>query len=114
MSEENEIVTMASGLRYEVMASGDGLAALPGKTVRVHYQGWLEDGTIFDSSDEPFEFRVGAGNVIPGWEFGVLGMLEGEVRRLWIPSDLAYGEIGCHGIPPNANLYFDVELVSVG
>lgn len=107
-----EPVILASGLRYERLIEGEGAPARPGDRVTVHYHGWLEDGTVFDSSDEPFSFRLGAGDVIEGWDHGVCGMQPGEIRRLFIPAELAYGEAGVEGIPPNANLYFDVELLA--
>ena len=91
---------------------GTGAEAKPGNLVRVHYTGWLEDGTKFDSSldrNEPFEFPLGAGMVIQGWDRGV-----GGVRRLFIPAQWAYGERGAGGvIPPNATLIFEVELLGV-
>ena len=94
---------------------GDGAEATDGKTVVVHYTGWLSDGTKFDSSldrGQPFEFVLGAGNVIPGWEQGVAGMKVGGTRRLTIPPALGYGEQGAGGvIPPNATLLFEVELL---
>jgi len=100
-------------LEQEQLVEGAGRAAVAGDRVTVHYHGWLEDGTVFDSSDEPFSFRLGAGDVIPGWELGVVGMRVGEIRRLWIPAELAYGSEGVEGIPPDSNLFFDVELVAL-
>lgn len=89
----------------------------PGELVRVHYTGWLEDGTKFDSSvdrNEPFEFPLGAGYVIQGWDRGVAGMKVGGVRRLFIPSQLAYGDRGAGSvIPPNATLIFEIQLLGV-
>jgi FKBP-type peptidyl-prolyl cis-trans isomerase len=85
--------------------------------VVVHYTGWLEDGTLFDSSitrGEPFSFTLGTGGVIPGWEEGLLGMKAGGVRQLIIPPDLAYGESGAGDtIPANATLIFDIELLEI-
>jgi FKBP-type peptidyl-prolyl cis-trans isomerase FkpA len=103
---------------------GTGTEAMNGRTVRVHYTGWLYDesqadhkGTKFDSSrdrNEPFSFILGAGQVIPGWDQGVAGMKVGGQRVLTIPSELAYGASGAGGvIPPNAALLFDVELLDV-
>jgi FKBP-type peptidyl-prolyl cis-trans isomerase len=103
---------------------GNGAAATNGKTVSVHYTGWLYDGKAadrhgkkFDSSrdrSEPFEFRLGAGMVIAGWDQGVAGMKVGGKRTLIIPSALGYGTRGAGGaIPPNATLIFDVELLAV-
>ncbi len=94
-----------------------GAEAKPGNLVRVHYTGWLEDGTKFDSSldrNEPFEFPLGAGMVIQGWDRGVAGMKVGGVCRLFIPAQWAYGQRGAGGvIPPNATLIFEVELLGV-
>ena len=96
---------------------GDGAEATDGKTVVVHYTGWLTDGTKFDSSldrGQPFEFALGAGGVIPGWEQGVAGMKVGGTRRLTIPPALGYGEQGAGGvIPPNATLLFEIELLEI-
>ncbi len=88
-----------------------------GDTVSVHYEGRLEDGTVFDSSytrGEPIAFVLGQGQVIQGWEQGILGMKEAEKKTLTIPPELAYGEAGRPPvIPPNATLIFDVELVKI-
>lgn len=96
---------------------GKGKAAKSGDTVRVHYTGTLMDGTKFDSSrdrDEPFEFRLGQGRVIKGWDEGVVGMKEGGRRKLTIPSDMAYGKRGSPPkIPPDAPLKFDIELIEI-
>lgn len=107
----------AEGLSIDVLEEGNGPEAQSGDTVSVHYTGTLEDGTKFDSSLDrgtPFSFTLGAGQVIPGWDLGVLGMKVGETRRLIIPSDLAYGEQGVPGtIPGGATLIFEVELIKI-
>lgn len=111
-------VTTPSGLRYQVLTQGEGPEAKSGQKVRVHYTGWLTDGTKFDSSvdrGDPFEFQLGAGQVIPGWDEGVAGMRPGEKRRLTIPPQLGYGRRGAgRVIPPNATLIFEVELLAAG
>jgi len=115
-SNAGETVT-ASGLKYIDQAVGAGDVAVAGKTVSVHYTGWLENGKKFDSSvdrGQPFSFPLGAGRVIKGWDEGVQGMKVGGKRKLTIPSDLGYGSRGAGGvIPPNATLIFDVELLAV-
>lgn len=106
-----------SGLYVQDLAPGDGAEATPGNRVSVHYTGWLPDGTQFDTSrdmGQPFQFTLGAGQVIPGWDEGVAGMREGGIRRLVIPPELAYGSQGAGGvIPPNTPLVFEVELLEV-
>jgi len=110
-----------SGLEWEVLKEGSGNMPQPGKTVTVHYTGWLneagETGKKFDSSvdrNQKFSFRIGVGMVIAGWDEGVMGMKIGEKRRLYIPADLGYGSRGGGAsIPPNAALIFDVELFEV-
>ena len=83
--------------------------------ITVNYTGYFADGTVFDSSvgKTPFQFTLGAGQVIAGWDVGVKGMKKGEVRRLVIPADMAYGEAGRPGIPPNSTLAFEVELLEI-
>jgi FKBP-type peptidyl-prolyl cis-trans isomerase len=110
-------------LMKQDVKAGTGAEATSGRRVRVQYTGWLYDegaadhkGKQFDSSrgGEPFEFRLGAGEVIPGWDQGVAGMKVGGQRTLTIPPDLGYGAQGAGGaIPPNATLVFDVELLNV-
>jgi FKBP-type peptidyl-prolyl cis-trans isomerase FkpA len=114
--------TTASGLQYEDTVVGDGAEAQAGDHVRVHYTGWLYDngtqGKKFDSSvdrNSPFEFGLGGGQVIKGWDEGVQGMKIGGKRTLIIPAALGYGARGAGGvIPPNATLKFDVELLGTG
>jgi FKBP-type peptidyl-prolyl cis-trans isomerase len=110
-------VTTKSGLKYIDQKVGDGDEAKKGTKVVVHYTGWLKNGKKFDSSldrNEPFEFRLGAGEVIKGWDEGVAGMKAGGKRKLIIPYQLAYGEEGRgEVIPPKAELTFEVTLLKV-
>jgi len=110
-------VTTPSGLSYVDIAAGTGPQPTPGKPVKVHYTGWLENGTRFDSSvdrGEPFAFTIGVGEVIPGWDEGVMTMKVGGKRRLTVPPHLGYGAAGAGAvIPPNATLIFEVELLDV-
>lgn len=109
--------TTPSGLSYVDLVSGSGAQPVAGKPVKVHYTGWLENGVKFDSSldrKEPFVFTIGRGEVIPGWDEGVMGMKVGGKRRLIVPPQLGYGSAGAGGvIPPNATLIFEVELLDV-
>lgn len=110
-----------SGLQYEILQEGTGVSPKKGQNVTVHYTGWLDDkgqpGKKFDSSidrGQPFTFKIGVGQVIQGWDEGVMAMKIGEKRRLIIPAHLAYGTRGIGGlIPANATLIFDVELIKV-
>lgn len=96
---------------------GKGKPVAVGDTIKVHYKGWLNDGTVFDTSmkpdREPFEFTVGVGQVIDGWEKGVIGMKVGGVRELTIPPSMAYGENGQGSIPPNATIHFRITLLKI-
>ena len=115
--KENKVVTTKSGLKYEDLKEGSGDAAKSGDQVEVHYTGWLKDGTKFDSSKDrgkPFNFELGAGKVIKGWDEGVAGMKVGGKRKLTIPSELGYGKRGYPPvIPANAELTFEVELLKI-
>lgn len=110
-------VTTASGLKYIDVLVGKGASPVKGKQVTVHYTGTLENGKKFDSSvdrNQPFKFMIGVGQVIPGWDEGVMSMKAGGKRKLIIPAKLGYGTAGAGGvIPPNATLLFDVELLDV-
>ena len=114
MAEE---IKTASGLKYTDVTEGTGASPTKGKLVTVHYTGTFEDGKKFDSSvdrNEPFQFVIGAGQVIAGWDEGVMSMKVGGKRKLVIPPDLAYGSRGAGGvIPPNSTILFEVELLGV-
>jgi FKBP-type peptidyl-prolyl cis-trans isomerase FkpA len=104
-------------MKIEKLTAGTGAAPKTGDTVKVHYTGWLTDGTKFDSSvdrNDPFDFVLGTGQVIQGWDRGVATMRVGDKVRLTIPHELAYGEQGYPGaIPPKATLIFEVELLGI-
>ena len=116
IAEEDYTVT-ESGLKYYDIAIGDTTfpVAIDGQDVVVHYNGWFEDGRMFDSSiffsGQPFAFRLGAGEVIEGWDEGLLGMYPGGERQLVIPPDLAYDSLGTANIPPNSTLIFEVNYL---
>ena len=115
--KEEKVITTKSGLKYIELKEGTGDAAKAGDTVQVHYTGWLKDGTKFDSSldrKEPFEFPLGKGRVIKGWDEGVAGMKPGGKRKLIIPPERGYGKRGAgNKIPPDAELTFEVELLKI-
>lgn len=109
-------VTHPSGLITQVLVPGEGDPAKKGDKLQVHFVGTLLDGGVFDSSrtrNAPFSFWVGEGQVIPGWDEGLLGMREGERRLLTVPPALGYGAEPKPGIPPNSTLVFDLELLDV-
>ncbi|MFZ5503887.1 MAG: FKBP-type peptidyl-prolyl cis-trans isomerase [Pseudomonadota bacterium] len=110
------VIRNSGELEIEDITEGTGREAVPGQRVSVHYTGWLTNGRKFDSSKDrgqPFSFNLGGGQVIRGWDQGVVGMKEGGVRKLTIPPQLGYGARGAGGvIPPNATLVFEVELLS--
>jgi peptidylprolyl isomerase len=122
-AQAQDTLKTASGLRYIVLTKGNGIQPSKGQKVKVHYTGKLQNGNVFDSSKEagPFKFTLGAKEVIPGWDEGFMLMHEGEKGVLLVPSTLAYGKKGVpdednpgkYIIPPNAELSFEVELLSV-
>jgi len=116
-AEEKTVTTVKENeMKIEDVVVGSGAEATAGKLITVHYTGRLEDGTVFDSSvgRAPFEFVLGAGQVIEGWDKGFDGMKVGGKRTLTIPPEMGYGATGAGGvIPPNATLIFDVELLDV-
>ena len=118
---DTKVITKPSGLKYEDQKVGDGIEAVAGKNVSVHYTGWLNEkgtkGAKFDSSvdrGQPFEFALGAGQVIAGWDQGFAGMKVGGKRILTIPPEMGYGAGQVGPIPPNSTLIFEVELLGVG
>lgn len=113
---ESRFRKSSSGLKIVVISPGNGQSLKVGMRVKINYSGWLEDGTKFDSSidkGKPFEFSLGGGRVIKGWEEGLLGMTVGERRQLVIPANLAYGNRQVGKIPPGATLIFNIEAVEV-
>ena len=115
-SEEEEVAQ--EDLAIEILEEGTGEEAQNGDSLKVHYTGMLEDGTKFDSSldrGDPFVFTLGAGQVIQGWDLGLLGAKVGDKRKLTIPADLGYGETGAAGgkIPPGATLIFEIEVLEI-
>ena len=124
-ADDSGMMTSATGLMHKINSPGDGATIKNGDVAIMHYTGWLFDetapenkGAKFDSSvdrGQTFDFTLGAGQVISGWDEGVLGMVVGEKRTLVIPPELGYGARGAGGvIPPNATLLFDIELVNIG
>ena len=115
--QSEKMIKTPSGLQYEDIVAGSGASPAPGKKVIVHYTGWLTDGKKFDSSvdrNQPFVFMIGKGEVIPGWDEGVMTMKIGGKRKLIIPANLGYGPAGAGGvIPPNAPLVFEVILLDI-
>lgn len=106
-----------SGVEYWDIVVGTGAMATSGKTVGVHYTGWLTDGTKFDSSvdrGKPIMFPLGVGKVIRGWDEGIVGMKIGGKRQLRVPASAGYGSRGTGAVPPNAVLIFDIQLLAVG
>ena len=113
--KEEKVVTTKSGLKYVDLKEGTGERAREGDTVEVHYTGWLKDGTKIDSSvgKDPYELTIGKAKVIKGWTEGLQGIRVGGKRKLIIPANLAYGKEGRDGIPPDAELTFEVELLKI-
>ena len=114
--DKSKVQTTKDGLKYVIINEGTGPKAKAGQTVTVNYTGYLESGKKFDSSverDEPFTFKLGAHQVIPGWDEGIQLLNKGAKAVLIIPSTLAYGERGVGPIPPNATIIFDVELLDI-
>lgn len=113
---KGETKTTASGVKYTTLTAGTGATVKAGQQASVHYVGKLDDGREFDSSrkrNQPFDFLVGGGSVIKGWDEGVAGMKIGEVRTLDVPPAAGYGALGKGTIPPNAELHFEIELKDI-
>ena len=107
---------MSTQLQIEDLQTGDGKAVVKGALITAHYTGWLEDGTVFDSSVQkgrPFQCVIGTGRVIKGWDLGLMGMRVGGRRKLFVPAHLGYGERTVGRIPANSNLIFEIELLEV-
>lgn len=107
---------MSEELKIEDLVTGNGREAVKGALILTHYRGSLEDGTEFDSSyrrGQPFECVIGTGRVIKGWDIGMMGMKVGSKRKLFVPAHLGYGERAVNGIPPNSDLFFEIELLEV-
>jgi FKBP-type peptidyl-prolyl cis-trans isomerase FkpA len=115
--QEDQYVLTKTGLKYADLKAGSGREAKSGDNVSVHYAGWLTNGNLFDTSykrNQTFNFQLGTGMVIAGWDEGVSGMKIGGIRQLVIPPELGYGARGAGGIiPPNASLIFEVELMEI-
>ncbi len=115
-NNNDNIMTQREDLKIEVLESGEGEEVRGGETVTVHYVGMLENGELFDSSvarNMPFTFTVGAGQVIQGWDEGLLGMKVGEKRKLVIPPEMGYGDRAVGPIPANSTLIFEIELLEI-
>ena len=113
---KGETKTTKNGIKYETLKEGTGDELKPGSIALFHYEGKLENGTIFDSSrpkGEPFKVTMGTGHLIKGWEEGMPGMRVGEIRKLFVPAAMAYGDRANGKIPANANLVFEVELLKI-
>ncbi len=113
---DEDYIELVDGIKYYDFKVGTGSGAKAGDHVAVHYHGWLADSTLIDSSyprEEPFEFLVGTGTVISGWDIGILGMKEGGERQLVIPPKHAYGSTGRQNIPPNSTLIFELVMVQI-
>lgn len=107
---------MSTELQIEDLQTGDGKVVVKGALITAHYTGWLEDGTVFDSSVQkgrPFQCVIGTGRVIKGWDLGLMGMRVGGRRKLFVPAHLGYGERTVGRIPANSNLIFEIELLEV-